>query len=139
MNYGNKENLLLKIRKIISPSEWKASLLGLSKSRDSSSEAGLVFIQIDGFSKSELEKALDRNEMPFLKKLLTKEKYKLYPHYPGLPSTTPSVQGELFYGVKQIVPSFFFFDRQSRKVFRMFDGDAVREIESRLASIKFRK
>lgn len=94
---------------------------------------GLVMIQIDGFSRSELEKALEQNEMPFLKKLLKKEKYRLHSHYPGLPSTTPSVQGELFYGVKQSVPSFFFFDNQSQKIFRMFDGDSVREIEHRLA------
>ena len=126
MNNGHKENLLLKIRKAISIGAWKASLMGLSKSRNSSSEPGLVFIQIDGFSMSELKKAFERNEMPFLKKLLlnfllvnrtlklspastlparvlelerkssiTREKYKLYPYYQGLPSTTPVVQGEL--------------------------------------------
>lgn len=133
MNNVHPEKLLLKIRKALSLGEWKASLLGLSKSQNTSSHPGLVFIQIDGFSRSEFKRALERNEMPFLKKLLTKEKYKLFSHYPGLPSTTPSVQGELFYGVQQVVPAFFFFDKETKKIFRMFDGDSVREIEKRLA------
>lgn len=133
MNAPGQENLLLKIRKAASPGEWKAGLLGLSKSQNSSSEPGLVMIQIDGLSMPEFRKALERNEMPFLKRLVKKENYQIYSHYPGLPSTTPSVQGELFYGVKQIVPAFFFFDRGAHKIFRMFDGDSVREIERRLA------
>ncbi len=98
-----------------------------------SQESGLIMIQIDGFSKSELAKALERNEMPFLKKLIKNEKYRLHALYTGLPSTTPAVQGELFYGVKQCVPSFFFYDKPSKQVFRMFDGDSVRTIEERLS------
>ena len=113
--------------------EWSVKLLGLSADQQSHDRPGLVMVQIDGFSKSELEKALERNEMPFLKSLIRKEKYHPHPFYPGLPSTTPAVQGELFYGVKQAVPSFFFFDRESQKVFRMFDGESVRAIERRLA------
>ena len=114
--------------------EWSAKLLGLSGDRGSQEDRpGLVMVQIDGFSRSSLEKALGRKEMPFLRNLITKEKYHLHPFYTGLPSTTPAVQGELFYGVKQVVPSFFFFDRGSQKVFRMFDGEFVREIERRLA------
>jgi len=113
--------------------EWSVKLLGLSRDPESQDRPGLVMVQIDGFSKSELEKAFERNEMPFLKSLIRKEKYHPHPFYPGLPSTTPAVQGELFYGVKQAVPSFFFFDRESQKVFRMFDGESVRAIERRLA------
>ena len=113
--------------------EWSVKLLGLSGDHESPDRTGLVMIQIDGFSKLELEKALERNEIPFLKSLIKKEKYHLHSFYPGLPSTTPAVQGELFYGVKQAVPSFFFFDRETQKVFRMFDGESVREIERRLA------
>ncbi len=113
--------------------EWSVKLLGLSTDQQSPDQLGLVMVQIDGCSKVELEKALERNEMPFLKSLIRKEKYHLHSFYPGLPSTTPAVQGELFYGVKQVVPSFFFFDRETQKVFRMFDGESVREIERRLA------
>jgi endonuclease/exonuclease/phosphatase family metal-dependent hydrolase len=86
-------------------------------------------IQIDGLSKAELERALNKGRMPFTNKLLKQQGYKLYPYYPGLPSSTPSVQGELFYGVKQIIPSFSFFDQEEKKVCRMYDGDAARKIE----------
>lgn len=129
----SKENLWLRIRKWISVGEWKAGLLGFSKSQGSSSEPGLIMIQIDGLPMSEFEEAIANDEMPFLKKLLTKEQYKLYPHYPGLPSTTPAVQGELMYGVKQAVPAFFFLDKGTRKIFKMFNGDSVREMERRLS------
>lgn len=102
--------------------------------RSSSNPRGLIMIQIDGLSKAQLEKALTENNMPFLKRLLEKERYRLFPYYSGLPSTTPAVQGEIFYGVKQAVPGFFFFDKQTQKIFRMFDADAVLEMEKRLAA-----
>jgi endonuclease/exonuclease/phosphatase family metal-dependent hydrolase len=90
-------------------------------------------IQIDGFSKKELEKALDHGEMPCLKRLLTREHYRLYPHYPGLPSSTPAVQGELFYGQPQCVPAFFYYDRDTQKPIQMFTGADVEEVEKNLA------
>ncbi len=125
--------MISKYRQRFNAWEWSVKLLGLSRDQESQDRPGLVMIQIDGFSRRELEKALERSEMPFLRSLIRKEKYHLHPFYPGLPSTTPAVQGELFYGVKQAVPSFFFFDRESQKVFRMFDGESVRAIERRLA------
>src|SRR3989338_2007029 len=70
--------------------------------------------------------------MPFLNGLIKKDFYKLYTHYPGLPSSSPSVQGELFYGIKQIVPAFAFWDRENSKIFRMYDSEAVLEVERRL-------
>lgn len=125
--------MISKLRQGLNRWEWTLRLLRLSKTDESLNLPGLVMIQIDGFSKSEFQKALKRGEMPFLKNLIEKEKYRLHPFYPGLPSTTPAIQGELFYGVKQAVPSFFFYDQPSQKVFRMFDGDAAEEVERRLA------
>jgi hypothetical protein len=49
--------------------------------------------------------------MPFLKRLLAREHYRLHTFYPGLPSTTPAVQAELYYGLRAAVPAFNFFDR----------------------------
>lgn len=121
------------LRQRFDPWDLSVKWLNLHKVPGPSHDPGLVIVQIDGFSREELESALERNEMPFLKKLLNREHYRLHAFYSGLPSTTPAVQGELFYGVRQAVPSFFFYDRQAHKVFRMFDGDAVREMESRLA------
>jgi endonuclease/exonuclease/phosphatase family metal-dependent hydrolase len=76
--------------------------------------------------------------MPFLKKLLTGGRYRLHKHYSGLPSTTPAVQGELFYGQPGAVPAFSFRD-DSGQVVRMFDpAPAVRlqrKLETRGASL----
>ncbi len=125
-------SFMAKLPRLLSLSEWSAELLRLPRIKGVETEPGLVLIQIDGFSSHALKEALERSEMPFLKGLLQKEYYKQYLHYPGLPSSTPSVQGELFYGIKQIVPAFNFLDRQTGKVLRMFDSEAALEIEGRL-------
>ena len=127
------KGLFLNLPKLLSLSEWSARLLRLPFVEGVETEPGLVLIQIDGFSGTQLNKAFADKKMPFLKGLLKEKYYRLYPHYPGLPSSTPAVQGEIFYGVKQIVPAFAFFDREKSKIFRMYDSEAVLEIEQRLA------
>ena len=89
-------------------------------------------IQIDGLSQYELQSAIEQGQMPFLSRLLSAEHYQLRRLYSGLPSSTPSVQGELFYGVKTAVPAFAFVDTKSASVFRMYDPDCAVEIEKRL-------
>ena len=128
------KGLFLKLPRLLSLSEWSARLLRLPRVEGAQTDPGLVLIQIDGFSEPQLNKAFVNKKMPFLKGLSQKKYYRLYPHYPGLPSSTPSVQGELFYGIKQIVPAFAFRDRESGKLFRMYDSEAVIEIERRLAA-----
>jgi|GEM_PF-30178 len=128
------KGLLRNIPRLLSLGEWSARLLRLPRAEGAETEPGLVFIQIDGLSGGQLNEAFANNKMPFLKGLFQKKYYRLYPHYPGLPSSTPSLQGELFYGVKQSVPAFSFLDRETGKVFRMYDSEAVLEIERRLAA-----
>ena len=57
----------------------------------------------------------------------------LRPFYSGLPSATPAVQAELFYGVKGAVPSFSYFDRQREEEKVMFDAADVDELAAELA------
>jgi endonuclease/exonuclease/phosphatase family metal-dependent hydrolase/glycosyltransferase involved in cell wall biosynthesis len=128
------QGLLRNIPRLLSLNEWSARLLRLPVVEGAETKPGLVFIQIDGLSKSRLTQAFANKKMPFLNGLLQKKYYRLYSHYPGLPSSTPSMQGELFYGVKQSVPAFAFLDRKSNRIFRMYDAAAVREIEQRLAA-----
>ncbi len=96
---------------------------------DQGPDKGLVMVQIDGLSLTVLQQALSTGRMPFLGKLLEQEKYSLFPLYPGLPSTTPRVQGHLFYGVKMAVPSFSFRDHASGKLRRLYDPEAAAQIE----------
>jgi hypothetical protein len=87
-------------------------------------------IQLDGLSQPQFEHALARHELPFLRRLIRREHYRLQAHYSGLPSTTPAVQAELFYGVKGAVPAFSFRDHESRQIVRMYEPGAAARVEA---------
>jgi len=86
---------------------------------------GLLLIQIDGLSRPAFETALQTGRMPFARELLRSHDYRLHSVFSGVPSTTPSVQGELFYGVRQCVPSWTFLDPEVKDVVALFDTDAA--------------
>jgi len=117
---------------LFSRSQWAIRLLGLSKLKKPADQAGIVMVQIDGLSLNQLQRALQKGHMPFLNSLLQKERYALHPFYSGLPTNTPSVQGELFYGVKTCVPAFNFVDRKSGHAVKMFDTHYVAALEEQL-------
>ncbi len=121
-----------KLKKWFSRSYWAISLLHLSKSEGTSASPGLVLIQIDGLSLAQYRRGVREGNLPFLSSLIRKQKYKEYPHYSGLPSATPAVQGELFYGVKGCVPAFNFIDNVSGQTFVMYDPKSASQIENRL-------
>jgi len=129
------EIILGKFRRWLSRSEWASSLLKLTRSQATATSPGLVIIQIDGLSLMQLTRALEKNRMPFIDKLIKHERYRLHTHYCGMPSSTPAVQAELFYGVKTAVPAFSFVDRDSGNIVRMFDPSSAaryeRELEKR--------
>ncbi len=52
--------------------------------------------------------------------MIAREGYQPRSFYSGLPSSTPAVQGELFYGVKNAVPAFAFRDSKSGKMVTWF-------------------
>lgn len=121
------------LRRAVSRSRWLARLLQLPVSKGSAVRPGLIMLQIDGLSKIELERALDRGEMPFLRRLLQREHYSLHAQYSGLPATTPAVQAELFYGIPGAVPAFSFCDHRTGKIVRMLQPDTAAKVEQRLA------
>ncbi len=113
--------------------KWMAKLLGLEKITGGKNKPGLVLIQIDGFSHHEFQKALKKGEMPYLKKRLKRESYDVHPMYSGLPSNTPSVQGELFYGVTCAVPAFSFFDHKCGRLCKMVEPESAKALEVELS------
>jgi endonuclease/exonuclease/phosphatase family metal-dependent hydrolase len=123
---------LRSIRRLFSRNEWAVRLLGFPRDDRRPSEPGLILIQIDGLSQTELQRSIVNGRMPFLKSLMDKEQYVQHAFYSGLPSSTPSVQGELFYGVRTIVPAFGFRDHQTGQLVRMFAQDVARKIEESL-------
>lgn len=122
-----------RLRKRLSRSEWLVRALGLPRSEGSPTRPGLVFIQIDGLSRHELLRAIGKRRMPFLQHLMRHEGFNLHRVFSGVPSNTPSVQGELFYGVRQAAPAFSYYDRTNAQLVRMFDPGAAASIEKRIA------
>ena len=80
--------------------EWASKILRLSQEQPPFSHPGVILIQIDGFSQTELKHAMDKGRMPFLKSLLQTGAYTMNTLFSGYPSVTPAVQGEILYGVK---------------------------------------
>jgi endonuclease/exonuclease/phosphatase family metal-dependent hydrolase len=129
---GRIEAFVRRLRRWCSRSEWLAWLLRLPISTGTETAPGLVMIQIDGLSQRELQRAIDMGEMPFLRRLIRQEQYRLHRHYAGVPSTTAAFQGELFYGVKAIVPGFNFMERASGRLVRMFEPAIAADVERKL-------
>ncbi len=124
------ETLLHRVRRRLSRNEWAVRHLGLTPSEGTGEQPGLLLIQIDGLARRQLEAALAAGRMPFLASRLKRHGYELHTFYPGLPSTTPAVQAELFYGVRSAVPAFSFFDRVVGRMGRMWDPDWAKARES---------
>lgn len=131
---GPIETLWRRLRRGLSRSIWLSRLLRLPVSEGPPTRPGLVLVQVDGLSQPQLERALERGEMPFIKRLLEREHYAVHAHYSGIPSTTPAVQAELFYGRKGTVPAFSFRERESRQVVRMYETDAATRLEAQHAA-----
>lgn len=126
------ESFLRRLRRYLSRSVWLSRLLRLPVSEGSPARPGLIILQIDGLSHPQFKHAMERGELPFLKRLIEREHYRLHSHYSGLPSTTPAVQAELFYGVKCAVPAFSFRDHESKRIVRMFEPEEAARFEARL-------
>ncbi len=131
---GRIEARLRWMRRAISRSEWAIGLLGASRATGGPTERGLLFVQIDGFAKVELERALAAGRMRYLGRLLTREHYVLRPLYSGVPSTTAAAQAELFYGIPTAVPAFGFQHSDFKRAVRMFEPEVASRIEAELAA-----
>ncbi|MBD3240606.1 MAG: oxidoreductase, partial [Chitinivibrionales bacterium] len=77
---------------------------------------------------------MDHGRTPFLSSLLKREDYRVHSWYSGVPSTTPSVQGELFYGKRTAVPAFGFRDHETGRLTSMFNIGTATQVEQRLAA-----
>ena len=119
------ESFWHRIRRRLSRNEWAVRHLGLSPCQGTSEEPGLLLIQIDGLPRRQLESAMAAGRMPFLRRLRDNGRYPLHTFYSGLPSTTPAVQGELYYGIRTGVPAFSFLDRERGDHLRSGGVDAV--------------
>lgn len=120
------------LRRKISRTHWAALLLGVTRPSGETDEPGLILIQIDGLSRTQLEAAIKRGRMPFLARLTRRGHFSLENFYSGIPSTTPAVQAEIFYGLRAAVPAFHFLHRPTAKVMRMYEAESAAAIEKEL-------
>ena len=131
--FAKIEAFLRRTRRRFSRSEWAIRHLGFPPSEGTAEEPGLLLIQIDGLSRTQLEKAVGQGRMPFVRRLLQRNAHELRSFYPGLPSTTPAVQAELFYGVRSAVPAFAYLDRGQHEISVMFTPATAKEREAECA------
>ena len=122
-----------RLRRCFSRSEWAIRHLGLTPSEGTSEQPGILLIQIDGLARSQLEHAMAKGRMPFLRRLVKRNGYEAHTFYPGLPSTTPAVQAELFYGLHSAVPAFAFLNRKTKELGRMIYPTWAKEFEASYA------
>lgn len=124
---------LRQMRRWLSRSEWSLRLLRLPKV-ESDHTRGLVLIQIDGLARAQLEKAMKRGRMPFLRKLQKREGYVIHDVYSGIPSTTAAAQAELFYGVKGAIPAFAYQERDSGRYMKLLLPECASRLEGEFAA-----
>lgn len=122
-----------RVRRLFSRTRWTAKLLRRPHI-EATDQPGLIILQIDGLARRQFEQGLAEGRLPFLRKMIERGHYATTSFYSGVPSTTPAVQAEVMYGVRCAVPAFQFFDRDRRRVVRMFDAEPVHDVAMRLAT-----
>jgi hypothetical protein len=120
------------LRRKFNRTHWAARFLGVRTPTGEADRPGLIVIQIDGLSRTQMERALESGKLPFIARSIRRKHFTVESFYSGVPSTTPSVQGEIFYGVRTAVPAFEFLHRKTGVVFRMNEPEAAAEIEAQL-------
>ena len=96
---------------------------------------GLLLLQADGVSLPSLRKAMDRGRMPTVTAMIAKGTHQLFDWHCGIPSNTPAVQAGIFYGDKENVPGYRWFDRAEQKVRVVSNPDDLRLLEREVAEV----
>jgi endonuclease/exonuclease/phosphatase family metal-dependent hydrolase len=121
-------------RRRFSRTRLLARLLNRDLSAPHGDEPGVIILQIDGLSRTQLEQAIRDGRMPFLKKMVGRGHFQQLSFYSGLPSTTPAVQAEVMFGARAAVPAFQFLHRESGKTVLMYEQEWAKRIGAQLAS-----
>ena len=95
---------------------------------------GLLILQIDGLSLPSLERVLVRGRMPTVSAMLAKRTHRLHEWSCGVPSNTPAFQAGFFYGNRDNVPGYRWFDRAEQRVRVVSDPQDLRDLEARVAA-----
>ncbi len=94
---------------------------------------GLLILQIDGLSRPSLQKAMARGRLPAVAAMLARGTHHLHGWRCGIPSNTPAVQAGFFYGDRENVPGYRWFDRTAQKLRVVSNPDDLRRLERMVA------
>ena len=97
----------------------------------------LLIVQIDGLPRSVFEEALAMGRMPFTRRLLDRQAFRMTRMSVGLPTSTPAFQMAAMYGVRPDIPGFHYHDKQRHSdVYFPRAGDAA-HVEATQARDRF--
>jgi uncharacterized membrane protein YvlD (DUF360 family) len=94
---------------------------------------GLLILQIDGLSYRSLGKVLSAGRMSTMSGMLARGTHRLRPWNCGIPSNTPAVQAGLFYGDRENVAGYRWFDRKVQKLRVVSHAEDLRLLEEAAA------
>jgi hypothetical protein len=94
----------------------------------------LLLVQLDGLSRTRLERAMAEGLMPSLASRVARGTHVLSACRSGAPATTPAFQAGLFYGRSPSVPSFIWYDRVTGREVRMDRAADAAALERALAA-----
>jgi hypothetical protein len=95
-------------------------------------DRGFIVIQIDALAHEDLVRAMERGYAPNMRRLLERQGWELRRFPAGLPSATPAAQAAIFYGTKQDIPAFRFYEKQERRLIIGSRPADVQHIRDRL-------
>jgi len=87
---------------------------------------GFIAIQIDALAHEDLDRAIKRGYAPNLRKLIERHGWTLRRYPAGLPSATPAAQAAIFFGTRDRIPSFRWYEKDSGRV---LVGSSVPDVE----------
>lgn len=93
-----------------------------------------LIVHLDGVSRSRLERGMADGSLPNLNALARDGQHRLSPMYAGAPSSTPSFQAGLLWGVRADVPGFLWFDKRTGKRVRMDDAEDAARVEATVSA-----
>jgi hypothetical protein len=102
------------------------------KERLERDERGFIVIQIDALAHEDLVRAMERGYAPNMRRLMERQGWELRRYPAGLPSATPAAQAAIFYGTKQDIPAFRFYEKAERRLIIGSKPADVQHIRDRL-------
>ena len=102
------------------------------RQRKERGERGFIVIQVDALAHDDLLEALDRGYAPRLRRLLERDGWQLRKYPAGLPSATPAAQAAIFFGTKDDIPAFRWYEKKHKRLVLGSKPEDVQFIRDRL-------